>query len=81
VLSAVIGIGLGHTFYFFSIARLGLVISAGVVQLQPITVSIASYFLFGEKLTGWQWTTGLIAVSGAVGMLVMQQRLSRGTPA
>lgn len=77
VLSSVIGIGLGHTFYFYSIARLGLVISAGVVQLQPITVSIASILIFNEQLTPKQWVTGLIAVAGAVGMLVMQQRLAR----
>ncbi len=74
-LSAVIGIGLGHTFYFYSIARLGLVISAGVVQLQPITVSIASMMIFDEVITRWQWVTGLVAVSGAVCMLIVQQRL------
>jgi drug/metabolite transporter (DMT)-like permease len=85
VLSAVIGIGLGHTFYFYSIARLGLVVSAGVVQLQPITVAIASTILmhdvFQEKMTTAQWVTGLIAVSGAVGMLVVQHRLARNPTA
>jgi drug/metabolite transporter (DMT)-like permease len=77
VLSSIIGIGLGHTFYFFSIARLGLVISAGVVQLQPITVSIASILIFDEQLTREQWGTGLIAVAGAVCMLVVQHRVMR----
>jgi drug/metabolite transporter (DMT)-like permease len=77
VLSSVIGIGLGHTFYFFSIARLGLVISAGVVQLQPITVSIASIMIFDEELTRRQWLTGLIAVAGAVCMLIVQHRIAR----
>jgi drug/metabolite transporter (DMT)-like permease len=77
VLSSLIGIGLGHTFYFFSIARLGLVISAGVVQLQPITVSIASILIFDEQLTPKQWVTGLIAVGGAVCMLAIQSRIAR----
>lgn len=77
ILSSVIGIGLGHTFYFYSIARLGLVISAGVVQLQPITVSIASIMIFDERLSPTQWFTGLIAVGGAVCMLIVQQRISR----
>ncbi len=81
VLSSVIGIGLGHTFYFYSIARLGLVVSAGVVQLQPITVSIASWFLFSKGMTGWQWTAGMIAVAGAVGMLIVQSMLSRAMAA
>jgi drug/metabolite transporter (DMT)-like permease len=84
VLSSIIGIGLGHTFYFFSIARLGLVVSAGVVQLQPITVAIASTVLlhdvFKEHMTPAQWVTGLIAVSGAVGMLVVQHRLAKAPP-
>jgi drug/metabolite transporter (DMT)-like permease len=71
-LSSVVGIGLGHTFYFFSIARLGLAVSAGVVQLQPITVSIASAILFHEMLTSGQWVTGVIAISGAALMLLTQ---------
>jgi len=81
IASSVIGIGLGHTFYFYAIARIGLVVAAGVIQLQPITVSIASMFLFKEAMTGWQWTTGLIAVAGAMFMLVVQHRvLSRARP-
>lgn len=77
ILSAIIGIGIGHTLYFFSIGRLGLAVSAGVVQLQPITVSIASLFLFGERLTALQWTTGISAIAGAAVMLYAQQRLRR----
>jgi drug/metabolite transporter (DMT)-like permease len=75
ILSAIIGIGIGHTLYFASIARLGLAVSAGVVQLQPITVSIGSYFLFSEKLTAAQWVGGLVAVAGAGIMLAAQHRL------
>jgi drug/metabolite transporter (DMT)-like permease len=77
VLSAVIGIGLGHTLYYASIARLGLAVSAGVVQLQPITVSIGSFFLFGEKLTTGQWVFGMVAVLGAGVMLWAQHRTAR----
>ncbi len=77
ILSAIIGIGLGHTLYFASISRLGLAVSAGVVQLQPITVSIGSYFLFEEKLTPGQWAGGMVAIAGAVLMLVAQHRLKR----
>lgn len=83
VLSAVIGIGLGHTLYFFSIARLGLVASAGVVQLQPITVSLAFMLIGGgtdakdHGLHGWQWVTGSIAVAGAVAMLMVQGKVTR----
>ena len=76
VASSLIGIGLGHTFYFYAIARIGLVVAAGVIQLQPITVAISSMLLFDEEMTAAQWTTGLIAVAGAVAMLVIQHRVT-----
>ena len=74
VLSAIVGIGVGHTLYFASIARLGLAVSAGVVQMQPITVSVGSYFLFGEILTTDQWVGGVAAIAGAAIMLIAQHR-------
>ncbi len=77
VLSSIIGIGIGHTLYYFSISRLGLAVSAGVVQLQPVTVSIASMFLFGEVLSKGQWACGLCAIAGAGLILWTQQRMSR----
>ncbi len=74
-LSSLIGIGLGHTLYFYSIGRLGLAVSTGVVQLQPITVSIASLFVFNEKLTVLQWASGIVAITGAGIMLWTQHRM------
>ncbi len=76
-LSAIIGIGIGHTLYYASIQKLGLAVSSGVVQLQPVTVSIGAMILFGEKLTGLQWITGTAAICGAVLMLVAQQITAR----
>lgn len=76
-LSSIIGVGLGHTFYFISIARLGLAVSAGVVQLQPIFVSIGSMYLFQEVLTSGQWAMGVVAIVGASIMLYTQHRLAR----
>lgn len=73
-LSSLVGIGLGHTFYFFSIARLGLAVSASVVQLQPVTVSIASMLIFGEILTPGQWVFGALAITGAGVILYAQAR-------
>jgi len=79
LLSAVIGIGLGHTLYYFSMARLGLAVSAGVVQLQPVLVSVASYFIFKERLTVLQWVCGGAAICGAGLILFAQQRLAAKT--
>lgn len=75
IMSAVIGIGIGHSLYYFSIGRLGLAVSSGVVQLQPVTVSIASAVIFHETLSALQWTTGLTAIAGAALMLIAQARL------
>jgi len=77
LLSSVIGIALGHVLYYTSIARLGVAVSAGVLQLHPFAVAVASFFLFREVLTGWQWLAGCIAVGGAVLMLSVQQRIGR----
>lgn len=72
LVSAVIGIALGHVFYYISIARLGITATAGVVQLQPFCVAAASYFLFGERLSPAQWASGGVAVAGATAMLWVQ---------
>jgi drug/metabolite transporter (DMT)-like permease len=72
LLSAIIGIGIGHTLYYASINRLGLAVSAGVVQLQPITVSIGSMLIFNEQLSTIQWIFGIIAVCGA-GLILWTQ--------
>lgn len=74
VISSVVGIGLGHTLYFYSLRRLGVAVSVGVVQLQPFLVSAASIWLFGEKMRAAQWVTGTIAICGAGVMLVAQHR-------
>lgn len=77
LLSSLIGIGLGHTFYYFSIARLGVAISAGVMQLQPFVVAAASFFLFQERLSPGQWASGAAAIFGAGLILTTQHRLGR----
>ena len=77
LLSAVIGIALGHVLYYISIEKLGVAVSAGVVQLQPVCVGIASFFLFGEALSSSQWSSGLVAVTGAGLMLWAQHVLQR----
>jgi drug/metabolite transporter (DMT)-like permease len=80
LLSAVIGIALGHVFYYISIARLGVAVSSGVIQLQPFLVAIASGALFGERLTFWQWLSGAVAIGGALLMLAIQGRIGRAAP-
>jgi drug/metabolite transporter (DMT)-like permease len=77
LISAVIGIALGHVFYYMSINRLGVAVSSGVIQLQPFLVVTGSFFLFGEKLTHWQLLSGMIAIAGAAVILSVQHRRSQ----
>lgn len=77
LLSSVLGIGLGHVFYYISIARLGVAVSSGVMQLQPFCVAIAQLALFDKRLTQGQWAGGLIAVIGAAMLLGVQWVMSR----
>jgi drug/metabolite transporter (DMT)-like permease len=79
--SALIGIAIGHVFYYFSLARLGVAVTAGVLQLQPFLVAIASFWIFGEVLNLWQWGGGTVAVAGALLMLGVQWRISQRRPA
>jgi drug/metabolite transporter (DMT)-like permease len=48
-----------------------------VIQLQPIIVAVASYFLFGEVLSGGQWLCGVAAVGAAMVMLGVQHQLGK----
>ncbi len=75
--SAVLGIALGHVFYYASIARLGVTTTAGTILLLPFIVGVSSYFIFGERLTGWQWTSGAMAIIGAAIILHTQATLAR----
>jgi hypothetical protein len=78
LVSAVIGIALGHVFYYISIARLGVAVSSGVIQLQPFIVSVGQTALGWQSLTVMQWGSGLVAVAGALIMLAVQWLLTRG---
>lgn len=76
-LSSIIGIALGHVFYYLSIARLGVAVTSGVMQLQPFCVAVGQLALFQKPLTRGQWVCGLLAVGGATLLLSMQWRLTR----
>ncbi len=80
LLSAVIGIALGHVLYYMSIARLGVAVSTGILQLHPFVVAVASLFLFAEMLTTAQWISGSVAIAGAMVMLTAQKRLAHAKP-
>ena len=69
VASAFIGIAISHVMYYASLSRLGVAVSIGIIQLQPIFTAVGSLLLFGERLNRWQWACGLLGVAGAMLML------------
>jgi drug/metabolite transporter (DMT)-like permease len=77
LVSSVIGIALGHVFYFISIARLGVAVTSGVIQTQPFCVAAAQYAFRGIALATGQWFGGIVAVAGAVMLLHTQWSLGR----
>ncbi|HVP13471.1 MAG TPA: DMT family transporter [Phycisphaerae bacterium] len=78
VSSALIGIALGHVFYYAAIARLGVAIASGIIQLAPFLCAAGSMALFGEKLTAEQWGSGLVMLLGAFVLLKAEQRRRQG---
>ena len=76
VASGVVGIALGHVFYFASIARLGVTVAAGVMLVAPFLTGTASVFLYNEHLTAAQWMSGIAALVGAAAVL----RVRRSSP-
>jgi drug/metabolite transporter (DMT)-like permease len=69
VASAFIGIAISHVMYYAALRRLGVSVSSGILQLQPIFTAAGSFLIFGERLTTLQWVSGLVGVGGAVLML------------
>jgi len=69
VLSAMIGIAISHVMYYAAIQRLGVTVSMGIVQLQPVITAAASVLLGWEVLTPAQWASGMVGVAGAMIML------------
>ncbi|MEN1704665.1 MAG: DMT family transporter [Planctomycetota bacterium] len=80
LLSAVVGIAAGHVLYYASIQKLGVTVSSGIIQLQPFTVSLAALAVYGSakaQLSPLQWITGIVAVAGAILMLIVQSIVAR----
>lgn len=69
VLSAFIGIAISHVMYYASLKRLGVSVSSGIIQLQPVFTAAGSLLIFNERMSGAQWLSGLVGIGGALLML------------
>jgi len=77
VASAVLGIALGHVFYYAAIARLGVAITSATIQLAPFLGGIGAMLVFGEVLTIGQWLSGGLLLGGAWVLLLAERARSR----
>jgi drug/metabolite transporter (DMT)-like permease len=75
VLSGLIGLGIGHSLYYRSVGILGLALSSSLALLIPLLVGVASFFLFGERLTWIQLVGGASLLAGCY--LVTRARFRR----
>lgn len=69
VLSALIGLTLGHVFYYRAIRTLGPIASEGSLLLIPFQTAVLAHFLLGERLAPGQWAAGVILILGCTLLL------------
>jgi drug/metabolite transporter (DMT)-like permease len=75
VMSAILGIALGHHFLYSAVTRLGAAVTSGAQTLAPfLTILLAATFL-GESMTTIEWFGGILMVIGAAMLLVSQNQL------
>jgi drug/metabolite transporter (DMT)-like permease len=75
VMSAILGIALGHHFLYSAVTRLGAAVTSGAQTLAPfLTILLAATFL-GESMSAVEWFGGILMVIGAGMLLVAQNQL------
>jgi drug/metabolite transporter (DMT)-like permease len=81
MLSAMIGIALGHVLYYRGIHRLGPIVASGILLITPfVTYVIAALFL-GETLSTIQWIGGTLVVVGGGLLVLARAQIERQTVA
>lgn len=69
VFSALIGLTLGHVFYYRSIRTIGPIASEGGLLLIPFQTALFAHFWLAERLSPLQWTAGAILILGCAFLL------------
>ena len=64
ILSALIGLTLGHVFYYRAIRVMGPIASEGCLLLIPFQTAVLAHVLLGERLSGPQWAAGGALILG-----------------
>ena len=69
VLSALLGLTLGHLFYYRAIRTLGPIASEGSMLLIPFQTAILAHFWLGDRLSPAQWAAGGVLILGCTLLL------------
>lgn len=76
VLSALIGLTLGHMFYYRAILVMGPIASEGGMLLIPFQTAVMAHFLLHERLAPAQWVAGGFLILGCG--LLLRARFATG---
>jgi len=69
ILSALIGLTLGHVFYYRAIQTIGPIASEGGMLLIPFQTAILAHLFLGDRLSPAQWMAGGVLILGCTLLL------------
>ena len=76
LLSGIIGVGVAHSCYYYSVPSLGVALCAILDLSRPFLAGIISFLVFRERLTLVQIAGGIILLSGAYLVIKIRFRTS-----
>lgn len=68
-LSGIMGLALGHVFFFRAIHRIGPIISEGSLLLLPFLTALLAFFTLHERMSRAEWIGGMILVASCAALL------------
>jgi len=77
IISAVLGIGIAHVFYYRAIHGIGVSIAAGLLLSLPFLTGALSWFVFGEVLNSRQWLSGIVLVAGGISLILSHRHMTK----
>ncbi len=78
VVSALLGLTLGHVFYYRALMTIGPVASEGALLLIPLQTAILAHVLLNERLAPVQWVAGAGLILGCI--LLLRARFTARDP-
>ena len=75
ILSALLGLTLGHLFYYRAIRTLGPIASEGSLLLIPFQTAVLAHVWLGDRLSPMQWAAGVGLVLGCTLLLRARIRM------